>query len=430
MKNFLKKWKKGLITTGVIGVASATIILSPTEPISQPIGAISCIEDSTKGVNERIINCPITDVKEKANLKGIEIAKIGSISRVLHGKYEIEITGLNPIEGGVEFYVRAWDLDGTPIGLGVSKRFEKEHFRIFNPPILVDDSNGTIVREWTTHAENGIFQPSTTKQRKLREDLREALLQVVEHNIKVTGRKGSAVLGSVGNTTSTFYPVADSASPIDSYVNNADSVWATIHDAATGMNTGDSNPGIEIISDNGRGGSTVEIWRTIIHWDTAAIGDADTIDSATGSLWVVTKEDGYNDAQGYIALVGLSSPASDTGIVAADYDQVGSTKMGANTDITDITTGQYTNMTINATGLTNISKTGLTRWGAREGHDIENVMPADNGQRSRASVSAADTDGTTQDPKLVVVHSGAEVAPTGRNRIQIFYESLLARKFI
>ena len=193
MKNFIKKFKKWIIGLFIIAGASAAILIGSPE--------IPCIDDSTKSINERIVNCPISDAKEKANLKGRTIAKIGSIQRVLHGKYEIEITGLNLIEGGVEFYVRAWQ-DGVPVGLGVGKKFEKEHFKIFNPPILVDDPNGTIIRTWKDTITKEV------KTRTLREDPREALLQVVEHNIKVTGKKGTAIIGSIGNTTDTFSPDA------------------------------------------------------------------------------------------------------------------------------------------------------------------------------------------------------------------------------
>src|SRR3990167_1069334 len=39
---------------------------------------------------------------------------------------------------------------GTELrGFGADGSVEIERFRIYNPPILVDDPNGTIIREWT-----------------------------------------------------------------------------------------------------------------------------------------------------------------------------------------------------------------------------------------------------------------------------------------
>src|SRR3990167_11536177 len=165
--------------------------------------------------------------EERVVIKTYEFVKLGLIQRELHGKYEIEITELDQIEGGIEFYVRAWQ-DGVPVGLGVGSRFEKEHFVIQNPRILIDDPNPsatTIIKEW--------IDPDTgqLKRRLLKEDLRESLLRVVEHNILVTGKKGTAIKGTIGNTTSTFYPDEDpETNTVDGYVRRSvvSETWATI----------------------------------------------------------------------------------------------------------------------------------------------------------------------------------------------------------
>ena len=86
--------------------------------------------------------------EERVVIKSFEIAKIGSIQRELHGKYGIEITELDQIEGGIEFYVKAWQ-DGVPVGLGVGSRTEKEHFQIFNPPTFIYDPSGTLISKST-----------------------------------------------------------------------------------------------------------------------------------------------------------------------------------------------------------------------------------------------------------------------------------------
>src|SRR3990167_768249 len=104
--------------------------------------------------------------KDKANLKGVEIAKLGPQPRQ-NVKFsgvdvDIEITSITAIEGGVELLARAWE-NGKQIGFGPDGSVDLERFRFFNPPILVDDPNGDIVREWTDDITGEL------KQRKLRE---------------------------------------------------------------------------------------------------------------------------------------------------------------------------------------------------------------------------------------------------------------------
>ena len=101
-----------------------------------------------------------------------------------------------------------------------------------------------------------------------------------------------------------------------------------------------------------------------------------------------------------------SSPASDSAIGSEDFDQVGSTEQvdsDQRKDITSISTSAYLDFTLNATGQGNVSKTGVSKFGLREGHDITNTAYDGNTNNSnRINFSAADETGTTQDPKLTV----------------------------
>lgn len=111
---------------------------------------------------------------------------------------EINING----QSGIELFAKAWKGD-KQLGFGKDGSVEIERFRIFNPPILVDDPNGDIVREWTDEKTGEL------KQRKLREDPIEAIRQTVAHNVKIVGKENAQiVIGKIGNTTSTFYPDA------------------------------------------------------------------------------------------------------------------------------------------------------------------------------------------------------------------------------
>ena len=144
--------------------------------------------------------------KEKANIKATELAKLDFVGEYTDAKYgiKIEIQSLDKIEGGIEIFARAWKGD-KQLGFGADGTVDIERFRIFNPPILVHDPNGDIVRNFTDKDGN-------VKQLKLREDAKQAILDTLAHTIKVIGKTDTNIkAGSIGNTTSTFYP--DSGNP-------------------------------------------------------------------------------------------------------------------------------------------------------------------------------------------------------------------------
>lgn len=70
----------------------------------------------------------------------------------------------------------------------------------------------------------------------------------------------------------------------------------------------------------------------------------------------------------------------------------------------------------NATGISNVSKTGVSKFGLREGHDIVDDPPANN-TNNGVDVTLADQNGTTNDPKIVIEHSGGNSAPNAPNTL-------------
>lgn len=71
-----------------------------------------------------------------------------------------------------------------------------------------------------------------------------------------------------------------------------------------------------------------------------------------------------------------STPASNNNIVNADYSQLGTTKLSTEVLISALTTGQYNEITLNATGIAAISKTGITKLGLRLDCDVDNIEPS------------------------------------------------------
>src|SRR3990167_10967868 len=176
--------------------------------------------------------------------------------------------------------------------------------------------------------------------------------------------------------TSTFNPNANPESTsVDGQVGAVSAVWATVRAAATGdQDVSDTATSIRIMGI--LSGANYFIFRGFILFDTSALNDSDTITSA--SMQVEVTAWGHSD----LYLV-TSAPASDTAIVGADYNDVG-TVAQTDTPLDGEATGTKT-QALNATGIGNISKTGITKFGLRQHQDFNNVTPTDVGETNIAS---------------------------------------------
>ena len=337
--------------------------------------------------------------KDRARVKAREIAKLDTRGQFAAAQYGnvIELGQAEEIVGGVQVLARAWR-DGVPIGFGRDGSVEWERFRIYNPPIMVPDGS--------THTEVGYSDGRTYQVHNYKEDPVAALRAVIAHNVKLVGKPGANVVaGKVGNTTSTFYPDANvETTSVDGpvYYNSA-AAWATAHDAADG--TGSDASGVNGYT-AGTFTTVYHLYRLFILFDSSAIPDGDTVSDVTLSLVANTVTNGDNDGDDFIAIV-TSTPAINTDLSTADFDQMGTTEQhaaGQRKDITGISTGVYTDWTLDANGRGNTSKTSITKFGAREGHDLLNSAPVGT---SEVNFKTADTAGTTEDPKLVVTHAVA-----------------------
>ena len=351
------------------------------------------------------------NAKERADIKVKEILKLNLAGVFEESKYgfKIEIRDVSKIAGGIQFFARAWE--GTEqLGFGKDGSVEWERFRIYNPPILVDDPNSNIIREWTErNSKTGI---ETLRTRKLREDPIQAVRSTLAHTIKVSHKgSGRVVAGKVGNTVSTFFPDADpettSVDGYSSYWDNFNGIaWSTIRNAAT---TPDGSPSagammqVSIEADNAANWDRMA--RIFILFDTSALTAGATITAATISLFetAATREDTLLPSQ-LIDIVS-SSPASNTNLVVDDYDQLGTTSFAA-IDITSLTANAYNDFSLDANGLANISKTAISKFGARVSGDTSNTEPTFGAdQAALVEFNAADAAGTANDPKLVVTYT-------------------------
>jgi hypothetical protein len=320
---------------------------------------------------------------------------------------EIEIVDIEPIEGGVQVFARAWS-DGVQIGFGKDGTVDIERFRIFNPPILVLDENGDIIQ--VTPANETLDKPEFIQ--RFREDPTEALFQSLSHTLSVVSNvHGSSdiVPDKRGNTTSTFYPDADSeTSSVDggviTNITNPGESWSTIQGRATGTGVTESAAnGYDVYIIHATTSNQFRyLGRAFFLFNSSAIPDGDSISSATVSIYSSAIDN--SPAQTY-ALV-ASNPASNTAITTGDFDAFSSTLLAPEIAGSAITINQYTHFALNSDGLNNISKTGISKFGLRLKSDNDNTAPTwVSGNAAGWLTHYADTAGTTQDPSLVVEHA-------------------------
>ena len=213
--------------------------------------------------------------------------------------------------------------------------------------------------------------------------------------------------------TSTFYPDPNTeTSSVDGQITatsngqpDSQTAWDNVRGATTGTASDDtsgfvvSTQGLYIVRADTY---SATIRRGFLLFDTSSLGAGATISSATLSVYATIIVNTSNFGNDTLCVI-TTTPDSNTGLVGTDYDNVGSTLQATAIDITTITTGVYTNFTLNSTGLANVSKTSVTKFGLRIGEDINNSPPIDSS--NQVTMSAAETTGTSEDPKLEVVYT-------------------------
>jgi len=231
-------------------------------------------------------------------------------------------------------------------------------------------------------------------------------------------------------TTSTFNP--NSGNPgttsCDGQLAKADnSNWDTTHDATDAASLdpdGDGSGGAGWIetATGLTGGSNYIIYRVKTTFDSSSIPDADPVDSATYSQYILSTSNGDNDGSDFISVVTSDLTSSDKEYAVGDFDLIGSAidnpteqhAVGQRKDIGSISTSAYLDWTLDATGIANVSKTARTEFGTREGHDIiDSAYAGSAATRNNIRGVTADDGVNNQPPKLTVVHGASTRSPSG-----------------
>jgi len=148
-----------------------------------------------------------------------------------------------------------------------------------------------------------------------------------------------------------------------------------------------------------------QLWRAILLFDSSELPDSCTIITAILSLYGYSK----GNSGAWLPTINIysSAPASETGLEAGDFDSLGSTPL-CDTPLTyaGMSTGIYNNLTLNAAGLSAISKTGKTKLGLRDAtYDVAASAPTWGYlHRSWMQFYSAEKGGDYR-PKLTITYS-------------------------
>ncbi len=229
------------------------------------------------------------------------------------------------------------------------------------------------------------------------------------------------------DTTTTFYPNANPESTsVDGKASASVSYfdWATIR-GTTGCPScfDDSATTFSVMGLTYQEASTTELpcdtgtsgWLGLgvgfYLFDTSALTSSATLSSATFSVF--GQSSGGNTFNTSIVVTN-SNPDSNTAIAGADYSDH-TTQMATEYGASRLANGSfstsaYNNFSLNATGLSNVSKTSITKLGTRSSADFDNTDPTSDQCAGALDVDnpiaySADQTGTSNDPKLAVTYT-------------------------
>jgi hypothetical protein len=183
--------------------------------------------------------------------------------------------------------------------------------------------------------------------------------------------------------------------------------WANLIAKITGDASVDD--GAEITSFQALSSPTSEMWYSVIRgfylFNTDSLTSDVNISSATLSLYGSNKSDALSIAPDIN--IYSSNPAANNDLVNNDAVCVGSTPFSTAITYSGWSTTGYNDFSLNADGLNNISKIGVSKFSTRNAnYDVAAIEPAWTVSAiSNFKNLGSETTGTTQDPKLVVEYS-------------------------
>ena len=269
-------------------------------------------------------------------------------------------------------------------------------FQVVNPPIKVRDGTWRVV----TDVDGVDADVANT-----REDAVQALREIAAEHIRIltlTGKGGTYgdmdearldATRATGTTTTAY------SSTEDGFVRSTSTTYSTARSGGTLA----LNPTLPNIVRVGQLFVTPDYYcyEGFIDPDTSAIPDGDDISSAVLSLYGNTDDSTTNFT--------VNARLRDWGTTLETADYVAGASLSALTLLATFATtgfavGAYNDFTSDAAFISNVSKTGETRIIITSSRHEAGTAPTD---AENVQWDAAEVAGTTQDPKLVVVHAAA-----------------------
>ena len=168
------------------------------------------------------------------------------------------------------------------------------------------------------------------------------------------------------------------------------------------ITTTDQAPQINSFSTSG---NYYRVRRCIFLFDTSSLTSGATISDAVLSIKIGAKSNGFSTAPDYDIV--SSTTASNTSLATGDHTGYGTTAF-ASIAYASLSTSVYNDFTLDANGIANISKTSISKFGARWSWDRTSTEPTwVTNTAVDADTIFADTANTTSDPKLVITYTVA-----------------------
>lgn len=221
------------------------------------------------------------------------------------------------------------------------------------------------------------------------------------------------------DTTTTFFPNPSvEVTSVDGWVNTdrLSGTWAGAHALATGASASDTDTKMYAYVGRETAPGEYNIFRNFILFDTSSITENAVISAASISVTSAgSTQNSDDDGDDYIAVT-TSTPASNTAITTADFDQVSFTEQhdaGERADWSNMNSADTVwTFDLNATGIGNVSKTDISKFALLEGHDIQNHPYAGPVNSStNINVYSSDQTGTSKDPVLSVTYTLPSSSP-------------------
>jgi hypothetical protein len=205
-------------------------------------------------------------------------------------------------------------------------------------------------------------------------------------------------------------------------LSSVDIVWATlIASAGNSSNSVTGNAQMVRFTASTTTNQWAALYRAVFMFDTSSLGASATIESAILSLFGTFKNDPTSNTPDIN--IYSSAPGSNTDVGAGDYNTLGSTPFGTAITFSGWSSSTYNDFTLNASGISNISKTGISKFGTRNAnYDVAAVAPTwATGANTNINGNHADQDGTANDPKLVVNY----ILPGGTPQSEIIVNNVI-----